>query len=863
MPAAPDAAGLLDVLLAVVAEKTGYPVDLLRPEMALEADLGIDSIKRIEILSALEERLPGHAEVDAAAVGALRTLGDILEHLRQRAPENRESPATVVAQQNPLDPPLSKGDTGGLHVGRFAVEVVATPAPGLGLAGLAACNRIHIVGAGDGVARELGALLGTRAVLVDEPPPEAEAVIVLAGLGGDGAPDAAGVAVRLVFRAARAVAGAFTRRGGVFVTVHDSGGDFGRSGGDRAWLAGIAGIAKTAAQEWPRASVKVIDLAGSGRSAAVLAAAIFAELLEGGSEMEVGLSPAGGRVTLATLPRSGDVASSAAALGEHPVVLSAGGGRGVTAACMIALARRTGGRFILLGSTPLLEEPPGLQDLRDEASLTRALAEASRACGDALEPSRLGAQARTILAAREVRVTIDALRGAGAECRYEAVDIRDGNALARALVEARAAFGPITALVHGAGRIADKLLADKTDAQFDLVHETKVGGLRALLAATAGDPLRLIALFASVTGRRGNPGQCDYAAANETLVAAGAQEARRRDGACAVLALDWGPWAGGMVTPALRAHFQSLGAGLIPIDDGAELFAAEALRAAPGFSEILVEAVSTSVAGAGQRHDLEVLVTAASHPFLIDHAIDNVPVLPVVMALEWFARAARAARPGLELTVCRDVRVMKGARLCRYGNGGDPFTVVCRENGDGRLELELRGADGTLHYTAAAELSGTLPAGAAPLALAGLQRYPRATYGDELFHGPQFQVIRSVEGVSKEGAVALLDGARARGWLGSWATGAAILDGGLQLALLWSGHVIGGHSLPTAVGAYHAYSGRWDAGELRCTLHGTVLGADRVVCDISFVTPGGDLVAELRRVELHRRPALLATPSVS
>jgi len=232
-----------------------------------------------------------------------------------------------------------------------------------------------------------------------------------------------------------------------------------------------------------------------------------------------------------------------------------------------------------------------------------------------------------------------------------------------------------------------------------------------------------------------------------------------------------------------------------------------------------------------------------------------------VMALEWFARAARAARPGRELTVCRDVRVLKGARLCGYGNGGDPFTVVCREAGDGRLELELRGVDGTLHYTAAAEFAGTLPHGAAPLPLSGLQRYPRAIYGEELFHGPQFQVIRSVEGVSKEGAVALLDGARACSWHGSWATDAAVLDGGLQLALLWSGHVIGGRSLPTAVGAYHAYRGRWDAGELRCTVRGAVRGADRVVCDISFVTRGGDLVAELRRVELHRRPALLAIPS--
>ena len=688
-------------------------------------------------------------------------------------------------------------------------------------------------------------------------------MIVLAGLSAAGADDGAGAAVRQVFRAARSVAGAFTRRGGVFVTVHDSGGDFGRSGGDRAWLTGIAGIAKTAAQEWPRASVKAIDLSRGGRPASVLADDIIAELFEGGSELEVGLGAAGRRVTLASVPLGIRAAQPVAAFGENPVVVAAGGGRGVTAACVIALARRTRGRFVLLGSTPLLDEPPGLVEFQDEASLTRALAEAARAGGDAPGPARLTARARTLLAAREVRATLEALRAAGAEGRYEAVDIRDVAALARVLAEARAAFGPITAVLHGAGRLADKLIADKTDVQFDLVHDTKVGGLRALLDATASDPLRLIALFASVTGRRGNPGQCDYAAANETLVAAGAREARRRGGDCAVLALDWGPWDGGMVTPALRAHFLGLGAGLIPIGAGAALFAEEALRAAPGFHEIIVEADSAAVAGGGQRSTLEVLVTAASHPFLVDHAIDNVPVLPVVMALEWFARAARAARPGLELAVCRDMRVMKGARLCRYSNGGDPFTVVCREDGDGRLELELRGADGTLHYTAAAELVGTLPAGAAPRPLAGLQRYPRATYGDELFHGPQFQVIRSVEGVSKEGAVALLDGALACRWRGSWATGAALLDGGLQLALIWSGQVIGGRSLPTAVGAYHAYRACWDAGELRCTLRGTVLGADRVVCDISFVTPGGDLVAELRRVELHRRPGFLSTPSLS
>ncbi len=56
-PAAADR--VTETLLAVVSEKTGYPVEMLELEMGMDSDLGIDSIKRVEILSALQERLPG------------------------------------------------------------------------------------------------------------------------------------------------------------------------------------------------------------------------------------------------------------------------------------------------------------------------------------------------------------------------------------------------------------------------------------------------------------------------------------------------------------------------------------------------------------------------------------------------------------------------------------------------------------------------------------------------------------------------------------------------------------------------------------------------------------------------------------
>ena len=77
---APNAAGpAVDVagtMLDVVAEKTGYPVEMLELDMALEADLGIDSIKRVEILAAVQARVPGLPEVDAGHMGSMRTLAE-------------------------------------------------------------------------------------------------------------------------------------------------------------------------------------------------------------------------------------------------------------------------------------------------------------------------------------------------------------------------------------------------------------------------------------------------------------------------------------------------------------------------------------------------------------------------------------------------------------------------------------------------------------------------------------------------------------------------------------------------------------------------------------------------------------------
>ncbi len=55
---------------------------MLDSDMDIESDLGIDSIKRVEILSTLEAELPGLPKVSPDMMGTLKTLGQIADYLK-------------------------------------------------------------------------------------------------------------------------------------------------------------------------------------------------------------------------------------------------------------------------------------------------------------------------------------------------------------------------------------------------------------------------------------------------------------------------------------------------------------------------------------------------------------------------------------------------------------------------------------------------------------------------------------------------------------------------------------------------------------------------------------------------------------
>jgi acyl carrier protein len=68
-------------LLEIVSEKTGYPADMLELDMDMEADLGIDSIKRVEILGALQGAYPDLPAIETDVLSELHTLGQVAVYI--------------------------------------------------------------------------------------------------------------------------------------------------------------------------------------------------------------------------------------------------------------------------------------------------------------------------------------------------------------------------------------------------------------------------------------------------------------------------------------------------------------------------------------------------------------------------------------------------------------------------------------------------------------------------------------------------------------------------------------------------------------------------------------------------------------
>ncbi|HRE48512.1 MAG TPA: SDR family NAD(P)-dependent oxidoreductase [Aggregatilineales bacterium] len=389
------------------------------------------------------------------------------------------------------------------------------------------------------------------------------------------------------------------------------------------------------------------------------------------------------------------------------VFLVSGGGRGITATCVIRMAEQYRCAFILLGRSDIsAPEPAFAAGISDDAGLKKAIMAAISAAGEKPTPALIQKQFNAITARREIIATLEAIQAAGGRALYYSADVTDPASIRTAVSSAESQLGTVSGILHGAGNLADKRIEQKTEKDYETVYAAKVRGLENMLAAVSLSALRHVVLFSSVAGFFGNAGQADYALANEVLNKT-AYRLRHDAPECRVLAVDWGPWEGGMVSPALKQFFAQNNITLIPERAGADMLIEELDLGTGADAQIVI--------GSGialpppaltdtplQSYQVKRAIRLEDNPFLCDHVVNGNAVLPMVCAISWVANTIEGLYPGYRFYGYKSYKVLKG--IVFDETLAPEYTLELRETSKDaeritfEAKISSRTAEGKLRY---------------------------------------------------------------------------------------------------------------------------------------------------------------------
>ncbi len=881
-------------LVETVSQLTGYPQEMLTAEMDIESDLGIDSIKRVEILSTMEDKMPGLPQIGPDLMGSLKTLGQIGDYLTGPTPGGKTEADAPCAAPGAVESPIARPES--KLPERGVVVAVKTPAhPGSNLP-FPDRKSVWITTAHADLAKALAAEFAARGIPSNliEPRMIGKIVagektlntcggLILTAENADPGLELSQVSTRHAadFQLARTAASDLTAaqngEKGFFATVTCLDGAFGFLGGKlkNAASGGLAGLAKTAGIEWSNVHCVAFDIDPHWSGYNTIAQSLIAELLTPDTKtpVEIGLT-ADARYTLSVKAIEPDIGKLNLSAGEVAIVT--GGARGVTAAAAIALAGRTRCTTVLIGrSNAPQAEPEWSHTLTDEAALKMAILK--NQFGGKASPREVESAYQSIVAGRSILQTITAIEAAGGQAAYFSADVRNPDQIQDIFNTVRKKYGPARALIHGAGVLEDRLITDKTVDQFKNVYHTKVTGLQSLLEAAAGDGLKYLVLFSSVSARVGNQGQADYAMANEVLnKLACAYAADTPD--CKVASLNWGPWDGGMVTPGLKKEFQRAGVDLIPMAGGVERLLQEmatlpgtpvetVIGTAFGKEDHPASGVKESVQS---ESDLALLVKhqvdTERYPVLTSHVLAGRPVVPFALIAEWLGHGALHDNPGLYLHGLDDMRLFSGIKL-------DTEKKVIRllagktvkTNNNFAVHVQIRNGlhkDGSefIHSSARAILTDRQVSpprlnGEADIAIKPYHRKLKDVYAKILFHGNDLQGITRISGYSDQGMIADVSSAPSpANWItdplrSRWIADPLVLDSAFQLAIIWCYETRGSVSLPSYAASYRQYRNRFPSDGVRAILKVTQVTDKKMTGDFTFVDANDEIIARLSGYE--------------
>lgn len=747
-----------ELLLELVAKRTGYPSDTISLEFRLLDDLNLDSIKAADLVAAAAKQVGVGGKLDPSQL-ANATLTDVATAIR----EVQGTSSQPASGESPTPTPSSESKIDGVSnwVRNFSIEYVPKKAMQqeqenwqnakvLIVADreetevtIALCEQLLLLGASvETVTYSTLQQQGFTAAFSHQ-----IAVLPRTIFPGRDELPLSQMVERIKSIATPLKAEAMSGRKPCVAYVQFGGGDFGASARSAAPdVCCAAAFARSLHHERPDLRVRVIDLCDAiepDRAAEL----ITGELAGTTPCITAGYDARGVRLEpQARLHQPVRYVRRQHTWTAQDVILVTGGAKGITAECALALARTTGAKFALVGSSPISSN-----DARYD----------------------------------EVACTLERFKNAGLTCRYYSCNITDPGAVAELVGTITAELGPITAVVHGAGLNQPRRIEQVSIEDAVAEVSPKLLGAYNLFQALASAPPRLFIAFTSIIGVTGMPGNAWYAFSNESL----ALMLRRfetdhpKTAALSIAYSVWGEVGMGARMDSIE-NLSRIGIGAIPTAEGVRRFL-QLFECDPGEKQVVIAARLGGLdtwspvplpSPTGLRFVQQVLycepgvelrvrtrLTLKQDLYVQDHVFRGSYLFPTVFGLEAMAQATAYVTDEQQPSIVRieDISLQRPVVVDpTEGVEIELHAEVMETNavGERRVKVGIRTEKtgfASDHFAATLILGEpTVGALAAPELGEVLDLDPKTDlYGDLLFQGPRFQRMGAIFSLSQDKSV--------------------------------------------------------------------------------------------------------------
>ena len=570
-------------VLEIVAEKTGYPKEMLDLDLDLEADLGIDTVKQAEMFASVRAayNIPRDENLK---LRDFPTLAHVIKFAQDRAGIATTAGTTIKtkapgATVTTPPPELLTFDAANKIPRRVPIPALRPPLTLCKPTGvtLGPGSRVIIMSGRGGVAETLTQQLRSQGVeplcITNAPGTDSllstieswlkagpvQGVFWLPALDNEGPISGMDIAtwreglrvrVKALYSTMRRLYDQVAAAGTFLISATRLGGQHGydEMGATAPMGGAVVGFTKAYKRERPNALVKAVDFEVD-RNAWEIAALLVDEALHDPGAVEIGYKD-GLRWTVGLQEQSAENGQPGLTLNRDSVFVITGAAGSIVSAITQDLAAASGGTFYLLDLVPEPDanNPDLTRFVNDKEALKRDLFARIQARGERATPALVEKELAALERANAALSAIRAVEAAGGTAHYFSVNLADAATVARVIAEVRQRSGRIAVLLHAAGLERSRFLPDKDAREFDLVFDVKADGWFNLLHAIADMPLGATVAFSSVAGRFGNGGQTDYSAANDLLCKYTSSFRATRPQTRGIV-IDWSAWGGiGMAT---------------------------------------------------------------------------------------------------------------------------------------------------------------------------------------------------------------------------------------------------------------------------------------------------------------------------